>query len=544
MKYCSAVFFILFSITLSIAQKIAGPLLIAPGVQEGYTLFAPLNTKKTYLIDNCGRVINQWESQYFPGNTLYLHPDGNLVRTCRIPNSVITGGGGGGGIEIFDWKSNLLWSFNYNTELVRQHHDISLLPNGNILILAWQLKNKDQSLAAGRNPALLVDDVIWSEEIIEVKPVFPNTAEIVWKWNLWDHLIQDFDPNKANYGSVSDHPELIDLNYTMAEGIDDWIHANSIDYNEDLDQIVISSPFLNEFWIIDHSTTTSQAAGHAGGNSNKGGDILYRWGNPRTYKSGTIADQKLFGQHHVHWIKNNLPHGGKIMFFNNNAGSGYSSVEIMQPLQSTNGDYLFSGNTFGPNQTEWTYLATPPEKLFSRIMSGAEILPNGNVLICSSLQGKFLEIKSDLDTVWEYKSPITVNGTAGRDFTPPDSNFGSDPIFRCIKYPPDYPAFANKNLQPGEPIEGEPWASCELVTALTNEAWENIEIYPNPVRNYLIIKSNRHTQRISVRLLAIQGKEIKNENGIGELKINFSTVPSGVYIIIVNNIPHKILKLD
>ncbi|GIR57077.1 MAG: hypothetical protein CM15mP64_4890 [Candidatus Neomarinimicrobiota bacterium] len=35
----------------------------------------------------------------------------------------------------------------------------------------------------------------------------------------------------------------------------DWKHLNSIDYNEDLDQIIISSRHHDEIYIIDHSTT-------------------------------------------------------------------------------------------------------------------------------------------------------------------------------------------------------------------------------------------------------------------------------------------------
>jgi hypothetical protein len=67
---------------------------------------------------------------------------------------------------------------------------------------------------------------------------------------------------------------------------------NSIDYNPDLDQIALSVKGNSEAWIIDHGTTTAQAAGHTGGRRGQGGDLLYRWGNPLTYRAGTANDAR------------------------------------------------------------------------------------------------------------------------------------------------------------------------------------------------------------------------------------------------------------
>ena len=71
----------------------------------------------------------------------------------------------------------------------------------------------------------------------------------------------------------SSHPELIDVNIgTLPSGgplggSGDWIHANSIDYCPELDQIVFSSHKLHEIYVIDHSTTINESASHSGGNS-------------------------------------------------------------------------------------------------------------------------------------------------------------------------------------------------------------------------------------------------------------------------------------
>lgn len=521
------------------SQKIAGPLIVEPRIAPGYTLFAPLNSNHTFLIDNCGQVINQWQSDFHPGNTAYLLPNGNLLRTKRLTNEVITGGGGGGGVELFDWNSNLIWSFELNNDSLRLHHDIAYLPNGNILMIVWELRTGQEALDAGRDPALIPpEEVIWSEQIIEVKPNPPNSPEIVWKWSLWDHLIQDFDNTKPGFGPVADHPELVDINF-LSRNIPDWIHANAIDYHEELDQIIISSPFFNEFWVIDHSTTTEEAATHEGGIANKGGDLLYRWGNPLTYKRGTTGDQKLFGQHDVHWIKAG-EHTGKIIFFNNNKGSNFSSVEIIDPPLNSSGAYELVADTYGPEEPNVIYTTNPKERLFSQIMAGAQALPNGNLLICSSRQGIFFEVTPDDETVWLYKSPVTVQGIVNRDFMESDPDFKNDLNFKVVKYAEDYAAFANRTLIPKEPIEGEPWA-CDLVTGAEHPlTTEEIEVFPNPATHRVHIRSVKRETILSTELRTLQGQRLLRKRETGQVELDVRGLPDGLYLLSVNGRTIKI----
>src|SRR6185295_17254743 len=105
----------------------------------------------------------------------------------------------------------------------------------------------------------LPDGTLWPEEVVEVKPLGTDSGQIVWTWKLWDHLVQDFDSTKLNYGVVADHPELLDINYLKGNiqagnAGRDWLHANAVDYNAQLDQIMISSRVMCEVYIIDHST--------------------------------------------------------------------------------------------------------------------------------------------------------------------------------------------------------------------------------------------------------------------------------------------------
>jgi len=432
---------------------------------DGYTLFAPKHNTNTYLIDNYGRVVHSWTaSTYEPGQSVYLLENGNLLRTCFTHNGSI-GGGEGGRIEEYDWDGNLVWEVDWATDDYMSHHDIEVLPNGNILMLVVEKKTYAEVLAAGFNPDLLnpdieANDYMAPDSVVEIERVGSNGANVVWEWHVWDHLIQDFDPAQNNYGVVGDHPELVDPN-GWTEGDKDrinafWNHMNSIDYNADLDQVMLSVRGSSELWIIDHSTTTAEAAGHTGGNSGMGGDLMYRWGNPVTYDAGTAADQMLFDQHDAQWIEEGLPGEGNILIFNNGLGRNYSSVdEIVSPVD-VNGNYpLTAGSPYDPDALTWTYLADPPSSMYEEAISGAQRLPNGNTLICSGTHGEFLEVTAAGETVWHYINPEVNTGILAQGEEPAldGRNHQYNAVFKIHRYPLDYAAFVGRDMTPGGQLE-------------------------------------------------------------------------------------------
>ena len=315
-KYFMITCFLSFLFTLTIsAQNTVGLLLNNENAIDGYTLFTVHN--KTYLINNNGKIVNQWKSNYSAGQSVYLLENGNLLRAAEIPSKGrFTMPSVGGGVELFDWDGKLIWSYIYSTPTKTQHHDVYPMPNGNILILALEVINEAEAIQMGRKLITPPFKQLYNEKILELKPKNSNDAEIVWEWNLKDHLIQDHDLTKDNYGNVSENPQRLDINYIgSSAGGANWIHINSIQYNAELDQIVFSSKHLNEIYIIDHSTTTARAATSSGGIYKKGGNFLYRWGNPAVYKQGTALDQELFGPHFPHWIGKGLKDAGKIIVF-------------------------------------------------------------------------------------------------------------------------------------------------------------------------------------------------------------------------------------
>jgi len=433
-------------------------------VNEDYTLFAPMSSESTYLIDAHGRMVHSWTSPSGlpPGMSVYMLEDGDLLRTTNLgTNFDHDGNGVAGKIERLSWDSQMEWEWFYPGETNRSHHDIEPLPNGNFLIIAWDFKNESESYQAGRNPNKMSQDTLWPDQIVEVQPVGTDQANIVWEWNIWDHLIQDYDSTKDNYGVVGDHPELLDINFVDSPDHfnpykSDWMHCNGIDYNSILDQIALSCRNMNEIYIIDHSTTTEEAAGHTGGNSGKGGDILYRWGNPEAYRAGTANDQQLFGQHDIQWIKEDRPGAGDLIVFNNGVGrsTSYSSADVISP-PLVNGEYVLqSGSPWGPVSPSWSW--DQGTSMYATSLGGVERLENGNTLVTWGVRGTFIEVNPEGEVVWKYINPVigTESLNQGDDIPQnPNGKSNENKVFKTHRYNSSFPGFVGKNLTPGDYIE-------------------------------------------------------------------------------------------
>lgn len=429
-----------------------------PKAFRGYTLLNPMNKKTVYLIDMEGRVVKTWESQHNSMQAAHLLDNGRMFRLATLSGEDRAFGGGPGAagrIQEFDWNGKLVWDFKFYNDKQLPHHDAIKMPSGNVLMVVWDKKTAAEAIAAGRKKEL-VSDYLLPDSIVEVKPTGKTTGQVVWEWHLWDHLVQDHDATKANYGEVGAHPELVDINFAesslgggpggppptakaappakdavakKAEAAKlkslgyvgsptqrsqrvnpDWTHVNSIDYNAELDQIALSIHEFSEFWIIDHSTTTAEAAGHKGGRSGKGGDLLYRWGNPRLYRAGTKADQTLFAQHNAAWIRPGLPGAGHMLVFNNGArrpDGNYSSVDEIELPVDEHGHYsLEPGKAFGPKSAIWSYSAPKKTDFFATFISGTHRLPNGNTMICSGPNGTLFEVTPQKEIVWKYINPV------------------------------------------------------------------------------------------------------------------------------------------
>ena len=385
------------------------PILLSGQAFDGMTLFSPSQggggggggTFYSYLVDNDMNEINVWTHPRGAASMPYLLQDSTLLYPYRVQNPSMSSGGVGGGISKYSWDGDLLWNYEIANDTYQHHHDIEPLPNGNILVIVWEKKTASEAYNAGRVTLNNSLNEMWAEAILELEPVGTNDVNIVWEWHIWDHLIQDVDESLPNYGIIEEHPELQDVNYGNAGSNNgpggpngDWKHFNAVAYNADLDQIAISSRHHDEIYIIDHSTTTEEAAGHTGGNSGMGGDILYRWGNPSNY--GMPGAQIITSAvHDSRWIENDgRPNGGFLQIFNNcgngctgggpnsQANSTIDGIETpWDPLTKT---YTRNpGQPYGPSSYTTRYEC----QYSSGGQSASNRMSNGNIFVNASGSG-------------------------------------------------------------------------------------------------------------------------------------------------------------
>jgi hypothetical protein len=429
---------------------IAGTFYNDGGSYEGYTLYTPTLGTASYLINNDGEIVHKWNTclSHWVGMAVYLTEDGELLRSeyDHYLNQWYKWrhmlGGMTGRVAKYDWDGECIWEFPYYSETYCLHHDIETLPNGHILMTAWENKTRDEAIAAGLNPDNWDDDgwedTMLIDKIIEVNPDIWDPHEknydeaIVWEWHAWDHLIQDYDPTKDNYGVIADHPELIDINLIWDQ---DFFHTNSVEYIEEFDQILLSLRYINETVIIDHTTKTEEAENHTGGYYGKGGDLLYRWGCPSNYNRA--GDQQLFMQHDPRVIESGCPGEGHFTVFNNRNPNNFSTaIEIDPPVDEDGFYYLEEGCAYGPSEPDWIWgdEFNNKDRFYTVDMGGAQRLPNGNTLICDALYGRIFEVTPEDEVIWQYTNldPIFV-------FTD---------VFKVQRYPLDYPGIGELESEP------------------------------------------------------------------------------------------------
>jgi hypothetical protein len=359
-----------------------------------YTLYATKNGTQTYLCDTNGTNYHTWTFTTSTKNaySTYMKVPGDTLFRSYKPtgNTSWNSGGIHGGIQKVLWNGTVVWDFTYYGSTYCLHHDICPMPNGNVLLICYETKTSAEATQAGSSSA----SAFWSEKIIEVKPTGATTGTIVWEWHLWDHLCQSYNASKDNYvTSIVNNPQLLNINYAGTGTLPDRYHMNGIDYNPTLNQIIVSMHFMNQAFVIDHSTTTAEAASHTGGNSGHGGDFLYRWGNPTSYgATGTTMFNTI---HDAHWISSDNPNYPNYMCGYKNNTSTNTQIVIWNPPYNGYNYTLTVGQAYTPASYAYQYTSS-----FQASNEGnSQQLPNGNMLVNNAF-GSVYEVNAAGTQLW------------------------------------------------------------------------------------------------------------------------------------------------
>ena len=439
---------------------------------DGYALYNNQNQTTTYLVDADGQIAHTWSCPSTANYSMALRSNGNIVRGAVQAGNQINGAAVGGKVQELNPQGQVVWEFVYSTADYVSHHDLCLMPNGNVLLIAWVRKTLTELQALGYTGT----SAKYPGRIIEVQQN-GTAGEIVWQWDLTDRFIQYTDANKPNYMPIAEHPERMNINVVTSGtgggpgGQTDWFHENGIDYNVELDQISYSSRYLSEIFIIDHSTTTEEAAGHTGGNAGQGGDFLFRWGKPANY--GITGTQRITAAvHDVGWVKADRPNAGWLMFVNNSGGTGNSTV--IDGINPERDGYTYPwtpGTVWGPANYEWRHQCLAN----SSGQSAWDLMPNGNIFVALS-DAYMYEVDEAGSVVWQYNA------------SPP----------KAFRYTCD-DAGISALLGPNP---------CGLATAVEERTEQRVSIYPNPTNGGVQLAGVDLSLLSSMVVLDATGREV------------------------------------
>ncbi|MGB5822084.1 MAG: aryl-sulfate sulfotransferase [Saonia sp.] len=352
---------------------------------ETYILVPDQDSNGVYIIDQNGDELYSWDLDSGLGNDANLLDDGSLVVSLKANNAQITLGGYGGIIRKINVDRTTDWEVScYSGDEYMAHHDVEYLSNGNIIFPVWEKVTAAEAAEEG----YAENNDIYPEAIIEMNPL---TEEIVWEWHSVNHLVQDYDDTKANYGVVANNPNKIDINYNEGQANGDLMHINGLTLDETNDLLYLTVNNYSEVWVIDHSTSTAEARLGTGGNYGLGGDLVYRFGNPETYDNpGNVT------LNNVHYP--NLLDTGTMLVYGNDVYPNQSEVveyALNPPYQ------LVVGQDNEPTVI-WSFTDLD---LYSSGLGGAVRMDNGNTLITEGREGTLWEVTDDGEVIWKFESP-------------------------------------------------------------------------------------------------------------------------------------------
>ncbi len=310
---------------------------------------APVGTAE-YLVatDLSGNVI--W--YYDPGNIgvipnpIKLLPDGNML--INYSNANVDGADSI--MREVDLAGNVVWQMTaaqlntalaaagYNLTVQGTHHDVAILPNGHLVVIASEVQNFTDL------PGYPGTTAVTGDVLIDLD----TNRKPVWVWSEFDHL------------DVNRHPM----------SFPDWTHTNAILYSPSDGNLVIS--VRHQFWLIKIDYNNGQGAG----------DIIWKlgWQGDFTLQGGTDPVDWFYAQHGPGFASNTTSGDYQMIVFDNGDDRPNVANNGM-PCGTIPGSPCYSRvPELEINEPALTATINWEDtlNLFSFFGGNAEVLPNGN----------------------------------------------------------------------------------------------------------------------------------------------------------------------
>lgn len=359
---------------------------------EGYTFYTSGDRAGARLVDMDGEIVHEWElpfreawsepphtgspppEEYICWRRAHLYRDGDVVAIYET----VAGHLFGYGMVKVDADSNVIWKYAENT-----HHDLAVADDGTIYTLVHDYRSTTRNPVDGvpQYPRFVLEEslVKLSSEGREIKRV--NLLDIIDESDYRGWL-QMFGPREGNP--------------VRAEGRWDALHANDVS--------IVGEGFAEEHAFAE------------------AGQVLVSF---RTLDAVMLVDVE---REEVVWATRGLwrrqhdpdplPNGEMLVFDNRGYGGPGGGSRILQ---------------FDPTsrKVSWSYRGTPKRPFHSEVLGSQHKLPNGNVLVTSSKDGRIFEVTPSGERVWEYEN-VTEEGPGGQVYRA--VAFSAERVARFVKF--------------------------------------------------------------------------------------------------------------
>ena len=138
--------------------------------------------------------------------------------------------------------------------------------------------------------------------------------------------------------------------------------------------------------------------------------------------------------------------------------------------------------------------------------------------------------------LWDYVNPVRATGPVSQG-----ANINNNDVFRAYRYPPDYPAFEGRALEPQGPLELNPLPSDCMVfgdpvsSAHEPEGLSGVKVLSNPVSDRVEVV-NETEKQLSLVVFTLTGQRITRAliaPGINRLPSG--EWPPGLYLLRVED---------